>query len=136
MFFMCMCVFISTLFLKVQRISPNGNTLANDLINFIIASSYTPEPTSLNLRAMQCRSVHLLYRAMICTQPIPRWTAVTGKYVMQLQSSDIMNVCFAKPNHTLLLTQPCTFSKVHPRGAIHCVNDAEYTLPPTHQPFL
>lgn len=42
---------------------------------------------------------------------------------------------FTKPNHTLLLTQPCTFSSVHPWGAIHCVNDAE-CLPshPSSQP--
>lgn len=43
---------------------------------------------------------------------------------------------FTKPNHTLLLTQPCTFSRVHPRGAIHCVNDAEYPTLPSTRPFI
>lgn len=36
---------------------------------------------------------------------------------------------FTKPNHTLPLTQPCTFSSVHPKGAIHCVRDVKYNQP-------
>ncbi len=45
----------------------------------------------------------VIYLAMICTQPIPQWISMTapatdaGKYVMQLQSFNIMDVCSLNP---------------------------------------
>lgn len=72
---------------------------------------------------------------MICTQPISLWTSKTAPATVSENLCDAAaepwyNGClFTKPNHTLPLTQPCTSSSVHPKGAIHFVRDVKYNQP-------
>lgn len=107
-------------------------------------SSKTTAQTSIPHRCIPAISLfqdHLLYLAMICTKPILQWASrmasatVAGKYVMQLQSFDIMDACSLNP------TTLCFWHNLAP--SLQCIPEEQFTvsmmlnveyLPPTHPP--
>lgn len=91
-------------------------------------------------RYLSVSSQLVIYLAMICTEPIPQWTSMTapatvaGKYVMQLQRLDIMDVCSLNPTALCFWHNLAPSPEYTPKEqfTVSVMLNILTTLPPTH----